>query len=127
MWKYKCKNEIFSHSSILLPWKPEKLQECCSCMVGGGSREPRVSDAKMLIAFVMLWPLLRSVRCMFQCEAAAARKWCDNKQSKAMQIGGSLHFQTKYLEILRRKILHLNVSHLPRKAPSARRLKPSLF
>ena len=54
MWKYKCKNEIFSHSSILLPWKPEKLQECCSCMVGGGSREPRVSDAKMLIAFVLL-------------------------------------------------------------------------
>ena len=90
-------------------------------MVGGGSREPRVSDAKMLIAFVLL--AAASVRCMFQCEAAAARKWCDNKQSKAMQIGGSLHFQTKYLEILRRKILHLNVSHLPRKAPSARRLK----
>ena len=39
MWKYKCKNEIFSHSSILLPWKPEKLQECCSCMVGAESRE----------------------------------------------------------------------------------------
>ena len=30
---------MFSHSSILLPWKPEKLQECYSSMVGAESRE----------------------------------------------------------------------------------------
>ena len=107
---------------------PGNLRSCRNAAAVWWVVGERVSDAKMLIAFVCYyWPLLRSVRCMFQCEAAAARKWCDNKQSKAMQIGGSLHFQTKYLEILRRKILHLNVSHLPRKAPSARRLKPSLF